>query len=256
MEEVFCDLFAVWLIGPCYSFSYIELFGLTTNLDPSTASGFTVTDGSVLFSRSHPADLFRLKHHVLLLQKLGWWEQVSSVRSHYVDVLRAAEHLNESEFQFSSTEYAHAGQTLRAFLPAAETAVDLVSDIMKNSRGNEFDCGLLGYKKHGQLVGQYLAEAVVPSTVYDGKDHLYPEVVTLMNASMKFYLESLEVLVNGIEDQNSSLAAHRSKWMNRLESLTGKALEDNHLLISEEGVQQVGGTFQRSDLGAAGSGNH
>jgi hypothetical protein len=248
MEEIFCDLFAIWLVGPCYAFSYIELFGLTTFLDPSVASGFTITGGSVLFTRSHPADLFRLKQHVLMLQRLGWWEEVSSIQSHYVDVLRNSVQISESEFQFTSSEQGHAKETLRAFLASSTAVVDLVSEIMKDYDGKEFDCGLAGYKQLGSLVGQYLAEAVVPSTVFNGKDHRYPEAVTLMNASMKFYLESLESLIDGIEGQRSSLAGHRSKWMKRLESLTGKALEDIHLSSSEEGAEPVGGTFKRADL--------
>jgi len=28
-EELYCDLFALWLIGPAFSFSFIELFALT-----------------------------------------------------------------------------------------------------------------------------------------------------------------------------------------------------------------------------------
>jgi hypothetical protein len=46
-EELFCDLFAIWLIGPCYAFTYIELFGLTTILDPAAPEGFSVTAGSI-----------------------------------------------------------------------------------------------------------------------------------------------------------------------------------------------------------------
>jgi hypothetical protein len=35
-EEIYCDLFALWLIGPCFTFSFIELFALS-RLAPSVA---------------------------------------------------------------------------------------------------------------------------------------------------------------------------------------------------------------------------
>ncbi len=89
-EELFCDLFAVWLIGPCYSLASVELFGLTTILDPSQAIGYSATAGSVAFFRSHPADLFRVKRQVSFLEELEWWNEIDSINSHYIDVLRSA----------------------------------------------------------------------------------------------------------------------------------------------------------------------
>ena len=251
-EEMFCDLFAVWLIGPCYSFSYVELFGLTTTLDPSQASGFSPIEGSLGFSRSHPADFFRIKQQVFLLKELGWWDEVDTIKSHYTDVLRNAASIdaspNKSPFEFQTTEQPDGKETLQAFLRLAPTVTDLIKGMMKNSNGGELDSGVSGYKKYSRSIGLYLKQSIVPSTVFLDDRHWYPDTVALINASMKFYLESLDDLINGIEDQNTSLASHRSKWAKRVESLTTKALEDYYLLVGEKGASPVDGSFKRTDL--------
>jgi hypothetical protein len=251
-EELFCDLFAVWLIGPCYSFSYVELFGLTTTLDPTQQSGFSATTGSLIFLRSHPADLFRIKQQVLLLKELGWWEEVDVINSHYTSVLRNAASIDEQLFEFQTTEQPHAKETLQAFLNLAPVVTGQIKDVMKDSNGAKLDSGVSGYKEYSTLVGQYLKQSVVPSTVFKEGHHWYPDTVTLLNASMKFYLESLEDLIDSIENQKKFLAGHRSKWIKRVELLTSKAIEDNHLLISEKGAKPVGGSFKRADLRSPG----
>jgi hypothetical protein len=250
-EELFCDLFAVWLIGPCYSFSYVELFGLTTTLDPSQTSGFSAIEGSLGFSRSHPADFFRIKQQVLLLKELGWWDEVDAIKSHYTDVLRNAASIDgtqdESPFEFQTTEQPNGAETLQAFLKLTPLITDLVKGVMK-----ELDSGVRGYKKYSRMIGLYLKQSVVPSTVFQDDRHWYPDTVALLNASMRFYLESLDDLINSIENQKTSLASHRSKWAKRVESLTTKAVEDYHLLVGEKGAAPVDGSFKRTDLRTAG----
>jgi hypothetical protein len=246
-EELFCDLFAIWLIGPCYALTYVELFGLTTILDPASSTGFSVTAGSTIFSRSHPADLFRLRQQVLLLRTLGWWDEVDSIKSHYVDVLRDAVGLQDTVFQFQTTEQGYAAQTLQAFLALAPLVATQVEDAMKDVQGKALESGVDGFKKFGGLIGQYLVRAVVPSTIFDGKDHWYPDTVALLNASVKFYLASLEDLIDGVKDQKKFLAGHRSRWIKRVELLTSKAIEDHALLVGEKGVTRLGSSFKRPD---------
>ena len=255
-EELFCDLFAVWLVGPCYTMAYVEIFGLSTTLDPAALGGFSTTAGSVIFSTSHPADLFRLKQQVALLQELRWWNEVDVIKSHYVSVLRGARAVDESKFEFEGTEQQYSHLTLQAFLKLAPRVVRLVTEVMKDSAGNAVDSGLEGYKKFGNIIGQYLAEAVVPSTAFMGNEHWYPDIVALLNASMKFYLDSLEEPMKRIEGQKTSLAGHRSKWIKRVEALTSKAIEDHYLLVTEKGAVPDGGSFKRADLGPPESTDH
>lgn len=247
-EELFCDLFAIFIVGPCYALAYVELFGLTTilNPDPSVRSGYSLTPESIFFSRSHPADLFRLKQHVTLLQgSVGWWKKVDTIKSHYVDVLKAAASVLDAQFAFFTDEQlpTYAGATLRGFFALAPTVQKVTSEVTKG-----LDSGLLEYEKFGGLIEAHLERAVVPSTVFDGKDHWYPDTVALLNASMKFSLESLEKLMDSVKDQKTLLAGHRSRWLNRVEFLTSKAIEDHQLLVKEKGAISVGGSFKRADL--------
>jgi hypothetical protein len=245
-EELFCDLFAIRLVGPCYALAYVELFGLTTILNPADPSGYSLTPESFIFSRSHPADLLRLKQHVSLLKgSIGWWKKVDDINSHYIDVLRVAASVADTVFVFPTEEkdQNYADATLQGFFILAPTLEKATAEVV-----GDLDPGVSGYEKFGDLIEGYLRQAVVPSTVFDGKDHWYPGTVALLNASMKFCLESLEELMKSVEDQKAFLAGHRSKWINRVESLTSKAIEDHYLLVSEKGATQVGSFFKRADL--------
>ncbi len=245
-EELFCDLFAIRLVGPCYSFAYVELFGLTTILNPTAGVGYSLTPESIIFSRSHPADLFRLNQHVALLQgSAGWWKKVEVIESHYVDVLRAAAAIRDSTFLFPTKEQepSYASATLAGFFVLAPEVGKIIAEVT-----HDLDSGISEYERFGDLIEAYLQRAVVPSTVFDGQDHWYPDTVALLNASMKFSLESLKKLMDGVKDQKELLAGHRSKWISRVESLTSKAIEDHHLLVSEKGAKPVGSSFKRADL--------
>jgi len=245
-EELFCDLFAIRLVGPCYSFAYVELFGLTTILDPADPSGYSLTPESRIFSESHPADLFRLRQHVALLQgSAGWWKKIEAIKSHYVDVLRAAATIPDTTFLFPTSEQdpSYASATLLGFFALAPEVEKIITEV-----AHDLDPGITEYERFGDLIEAYLQRAVVPSTVFNGQDHWHPDTVALLNASMKFSLESLKELMDGVKDQKELLAGHRSKWISRVESLTSKAIEDHHLLVNEEGKTQVGSSFKRADL--------
>jgi hypothetical protein len=70
----------------------------------------------------------------------------------------------------------------------------------------------------------------VPSTlVLDGGRLVYPDPITIINASYRFYLESVPDLVDNIRGQDES-AGTRAKWVERLELWTLKAIEDHSLL--------------------------
>jgi hypothetical protein len=243
------------LIGPSYSFAYIELFGLTGILDPTTSSGFSVTAGagSAIFSAEHPADLLRLKHHVSLLEELGWWSEVGAIQSHYVNVLRSSTKVKEDVFEYRHKEMQLARETIGAFFLLAPQVSAELTDSMKDSEGKKLDAGLASYLKYGVHINEYLERAVVPSTVFQQHEHRYPDDVAILNASIRFYLESLETLMGGIKDQKNFLAGHRSRWIKRVEALSGKAIEDYQLLTGEMGAVKVDGSFKRADLKPPGS---
>lgn len=112
-EEIFCDLFAVWMLGPAYVFAYIELLDLA-NI-PSIASLPSAPKEHQRFHPRHPADSCRLSQHVKFLRKLGWWRHVEDYRTHYVDVLRHVEGIPRSEYEFISDPPRLAESTKAAF---------------------------------------------------------------------------------------------------------------------------------------------
>jgi hypothetical protein len=248
-EELFRDLFATWLIGPCFSLAFVEVFGLTAVLKPAGAKNISGMNEADTFFEEHPADLFRLQQQVLLLTKLGWSSELNSIKSHYVSVLQRAGAFRGSRLKVDSSEYkrVHA-LILGAFLALTPRVCELLEGVMKDRSGRSLDSGVREYQKFRGLVEENLSRAVVPSTVFDGRSHWYPGVVALLNASTKFYLESVGKLVAEIEGQNPRLPGHRSRWIKRLELLTAKALEDHFLLIRERGAVKSGGSFKRANL--------
>ena len=93
-EEIFCDLFGVYLLGPTFVLASIELFDLPNVL---------ATDGSIdekaakphyKFDKSHPARLFRLWRQTNLLESLGWWDKISAAKSHHVRLMQECSDLS------------------------------------------------------------------------------------------------------------------------------------------------------------------
>jgi hypothetical protein len=71
--------------------------------------------------------------------------------------------------------------------------------------------------------------AIAPG-VEAGSEVRYPGFVAILNASYKFYLESLPALIDRIEESESTSCFDRNVWTKRLESWTMKAIEDSELL--------------------------
>jgi hypothetical protein len=229
-EEIFCDLFAVWMMGPAYVFAYIEIFDLA-NI-PSLGSFPSAPKEHLGFHLRHPADSCRLAQHVEFLKELGWWTHVASFKTHYIDVLRYVEGVLRTEYKFASDPPHLAKLTLAAFfrlLPSIEAAIKAVV------RG--LDAGATDYARFAGSVQDYLHSGVVPSTVLKGtkgkdqKPNLeHPNPISVLNVAYKIHLESMDVLLREVGEQPSSVRA-RSEWTTRLELWAAKAFEDHSLLV-------------------------
>ena len=75
---------------------------------------------------------------------------------------------------------------------------------------------------------------MVPSTLVQKRKERFPDAIALINAAYLFYLESLPELMQRIKGQSedSLSLSLRSKWAERVESWTLKALEDIGLTMS------------------------
>ena len=241
-EEIFCDLFALWMVGPCFSLAYIELLDLAIGLYPSTipSNAYLMTP---IFTRSHPARLFRLKEHASLLKRLGWWTSVVEFDTHLIELLKLAEKAPEAQFSFVVRDVSKshlAAPTLEAFFLLTPHIGTVVDNLMAG-----VDSGLSGYLRFHNLIEDYLSNGVVPSTVVVGNSAMArmrsaaglgppptpsnPDFVAIINTAYKFYLENLATLVDKIEQASSKSCADRNVWLKRLEAWTMKAIEDSEL---------------------------
>jgi len=233
-KEIFCDLFAVRLIGPCYSFAYIELFDLPNLL--SKDGTLIVGENAkppILMYRAYPSHPFRVKAQADLLKAEGWWDLIKDLDSRQCEVLRVMLELNTDAF--IEAENRAGGEST----PFVKALIDVLPEV-KNQVGNVtngIDPRLHEYSILWKPIAEYLSNGIVPSTLnVAGTDGTLREVhatpITLLNASYRFYLEGVEKLMSRIKDQDLSSAQSRATWMRRIENWTAKALEDVTLLRS------------------------
>jgi hypothetical protein len=233
-KEIFCDLFAVRLIGPSYSFAYIELFDLMNllNKDGNLIVGDN-TKPPIQSYRAHPSHPFRVKAQAELLKGEGWWDLIKDLDSRQCAVLRALLELNLDSF--IEAEEAVGGDRV----PFVKALVDVIPQV-KTQVGNVtngIDPRLHEYSMLWKPIAEYLSNGIVPSTlnVTDSAgilQEVHATPITLLNASYRFYLEGVETLMSRIKGQNLSSAQDRTAWMKRIENWTTKALEDVALLRS------------------------
>jgi hypothetical protein len=232
-KEIFCDLFAVRLIGPCYSFAYIELFDLPNLLDKDGVLIANDAEPQIRSYSTYPSHPFRVRAQSDLLRGDGWWDLIKNMDSRHCEVLRAL--LELSPDAFIQAEDAAGGdrtvyvKCLVDVMPEVKNQVGVVTD--------GIDLRLHEYVELRKPIANYLSDGIVPSTLNvegpDGKNQeVHATPITLLNASYRFYLEGLEDLMIKIKGQDVSSAQHRAFWMKRIENWTAKALEDVALLRS------------------------
>jgi hypothetical protein len=227
-KELFCDLFAVYLIGPCYTFAYVELFDLPNLLDRSGTVATTKARPPIRFYAFHPSHPFRVKYQADLLKRLDWWPHFRDIDSRSVRVLDSLMALNDKDF--TATEEPGRKLLVEAFFKIIPEISSHLGKIIGSLDPGAHEFGQL--RKH---VAYYLQEGIVPSTIRievagGESEQAIPSSVTLLNCFTCFYLENIEKLMSRVEDQDPNSAEKRVYWIKKLESWTSKALEDIALL--------------------------
>jgi hypothetical protein len=225
-EELFCDLFAVFLIGPCYTYAFIEILDIANILNPDGKLNKSAAATHFQFSDSHPAILFRLQQQVRMLEKLGWWAKINPSASHYMSVLKAAEAAAADEFSFP------------LFPATQKNSVNAAIEISKvvaakvESTLTPIESGVAEYSRIREAVAEYIRHGVVPSTVPDPTTGLsiHPSPVTVLNVAYQLYLDEFSDLIRSIAKQDASSVSDRNKWTRSLEMWALKALDDYELL--------------------------
>jgi hypothetical protein len=225
-EEIYCDLFALWLIGPSFSFSYIELFAfsrVTPKFSPGTTALPPVA-ALATFRDSHPAAAFRLGEHVRFLRSAGldWWEKIKTSSSHYIRLLAEAEALPENSFTYASQQR----DDLKAIsLAAFFVVVPLISNSLRSTFGT-VPSESKSFEDSRASIIEYLSYGIVPSRLVSGDEVQTPSSVALINSAHLFYLDDLDNLIGRIQGANVDCLECRALWSERVEMWTSKALED------------------------------
>lgn len=233
IEELFCDLLSICLIGPAYSFALIELTGATLLVD----SPATTLDPFHSFMEYHPAEIARFHAHLMLLRKSGWWKEIEGMSTCYVEVLTVSEtKSSDLRIETDIPQAVGDGRFLKCFWELCSWLIEFVVKEKPVARTT-----IDAYGRQSNVICQYFREAIVPSSiVIDGKRE-HPSPVVLMNAAFRFYLESIPSLIENVEKENPASVEARSRFAERLELWSLKAIEDCRLLGSES---QNGGRSQ------------
>jgi hypothetical protein len=231
-KELFCDLFAVRVVGPCYSFAYIELFDLINLLNKTGTALVAESEGQpqLRFYSWHPSHPFRVKAQAELLKAEGWWDVLKDVDSRHRDVMRLL-------LEMDMEKFIEAEETAETRAPQIRALWDIIPEINRELgvATDGLDPELREYGQLSRCIAEYLQSGIVPSTlnveVAPGSYvEVHPTPMTLLNASFRYYLEGIEELMSKIKDQDPAVMKHRTFWMRRIESWTSKALEDISLI--------------------------
>ena len=218
-QEIFCDLFALHLVGPAFSFAAIELFSLLDILEESVARTFQPT---------HPAPACRFRVHVEYLKSAGWWDQLNNLTEPTKNLLERLAKEPESGYllivdQDHITNHVLVTEFLKV-LPLIENAVRQITQAVRAEP--------LQYSTHRKHIETCLMNGVVPS-VAEAPGETTATPVAVINGCYIFYLTSLEKLMKRLKRDPHEIK-DRSLWKQRIEMWTQKALEDIQLLNQRE----------------------
>jgi hypothetical protein len=217
-EEIYCDRFAIGLIGPAFSFSYIELFDVI---------GASASDQVNEFSDTHPSDACRFHEHFEQLRYAGWWPLLDRYGKGYGELVRSLHQVPDRKYVFTSEQKPRlARRVLKAFLEIRRHVEGLVR---RTFHGREARFAVRTQLECVETVKRYLSWGVVPATLIRDGSSYKPDPVLLINAAYLFQLEDIASLIERVEGEGVNNLLQREKWCKRVEQWTLKALEDLRL---------------------------
>jgi hypothetical protein len=209
IQEIFCDLFAIRLVGPAFSFAFVEMLGML---------GFLLEEATVRFNPTHPATAWRFAEHVNMLRVDSWWDAISNVTADQKKLLERLAGLPRSKYKFFLDESTVGPLRLvDIFLDVVVPAIrKLVRQVTPDTTP-----AVKRFESTRTSIEDCLRVGVVP--------HATPlplDPVSIINS----YLTSLPEVVSRFEgaDAENDVAIH-SLWTKRLEMWTMKAIEDSQI---------------------------
>jgi hypothetical protein len=227
-HEIFCDLFALSLVGPAFSFAFVELLSLLDVLEPPV---------TIAFNTSHPAPACRFRQHIDFVKLTGWWEHVVGLHSLQKSLIERLAAEPEDDYRLSLNANPEKDTVLiPAFLKIVPQIRVIVKDLTEPVLAKPDD-----FAEHRGHVEKCLFNGIVPSVSINDAEGLVP-AFSVINSSFFFYLTSLGVLMESL-GENRLNVERRGVWKHRLEAWTQKALEDIQLLGRSKIVSTDGRTF-------------
>jgi hypothetical protein len=210
-QEIFCDLLALYLVGPAFSFALVEIFALLGSL----SWGKRTT-----FSQEHPAPACRFAEHLRFLRDAStWWRAIAHIQPRQKKLIEEFASIPRSQYGvYDGVPKALMGPFLDSIVPRVG---ELVRAIAPNPK-----LAAKRFEKTRREIEDCLSVGVVPH-VSTGSP---PDPVSIINAAFCFYLTSLPDMVGRFEGPGASANAEkRSKWTRKLEDWTMKAIEDSQV---------------------------
>lgn len=236
-EELFCDMFGVMLVGPCYTYAYIEAYDLSAVLDCAGQLSDDRLLPRLQFYDKYPSHIFRLQQQSVLLRGLTWWDHIHKSSSRFSNLLKVIREIPiDSHIQQNHIQGKYI-RLLETILPDIKEAIGRIFDGVDD----EFP----SFSGLNPYVQKYLAAGVVPSTlnirVGAGPVTTVPvSPVVLLNAGMEFYLTRVDELMLSIPGERADLFDRRLHWIRRIEEWVAKAIEDESLEKEEPDVDPNG----------------
>ena len=225
-EELFCDLFAIQLVGPCYAFAYIELYDQLQLLKfDGTLHGERLKTG-LDFYQAYPSHPFRVQRQALMLKNSGWWQHIRKMKTRHAGLLEQLVDVSEDDHKAANSDKR---QLIEAFLLIVPEVIRFLGGVAGSLDDHVPEFGAL----NSAILG-YLENGIVPSTlnvrVGDRVETgVRPSFVTLVNSGVSFYLERIPTLMGRIEGAAVDSTNDRVFWMRKVEGWIAKALEDVRL---------------------------
>lgn len=220
-QEIFCDLLALRLVGPAFSFAFVEILNLVASQSP---------EAMLKFSLEHPAPACRFAEHVELLGSNDWWNVIS-------DIQPEQKRLIEKLAQVDKINYGvYEGVPNSLIPPFVDLIVPAIRKLVAQlAPGGEIPAQT--FKKERKDIESCLSVGVVPQ----GRMGRPLDPVSVINAAFAFYLTTLPKVAARFEGASAeSNVKTQSKWIKKLEDWTMKAIENSELSAQFERQRKHG----------------
>lgn len=213
-EEVFCDLFAVRMLGPAFTCLLAELLYVIGTLG---------TSKNVLFGRTHPSAAIRFREQLALLETLGWQEVLRELNvSPLAEIALVAQQEIPSEpYDPDYLPSNLPGTFVAAFSDGLANVRNMVSIVTDESGAPEEE-----FIKEYRNVSEWLSHGVVPSVRYQPGHTSASRFVTLINGAYFFQLSSMGELFQAIDNADARKISDNTRVRQRIEEWTLKAISD------------------------------